>query len=296
MMPVKEKTTTENIDSNEPNLLAANGAEVRQPSSLNHEIRQLGPWFHNLHLPSGIQTAPDHAFGDFPAYKWQQIAAHLPDELTGWRALDIGCNAGFYSFELAKRGAQVLGIDCDPHYLAQARWAARQFDLEDRVEFKQTQIYDLAHSDLTFDLVLFMGVFYHLRYPLLGLDIVAQKVKRLMVFQTMTLPGEEVYATSDLALTDAANGLNNREEMHERGWPKMAFIEDTFGSDCTNWWVANHAGIEAMLRSSGLRVLGYPGHEMYLCEPDPDHPSCVATWNAGELLSATGQPSSQPNL
>ena len=54
------------------------------------------------------------------------------------------------------------------------------------------QVYELAGSDRRYDLVLFLGVFYHLRYPLLGLDIVSQKVGRLLAFQTMTLPGDEV--------------------------------------------------------------------------------------------------------
>lgn len=85
------------------------------------QISELGPWFHNLHLPDGTQTAPDHFLGDFPRFKWEALAPHLPADLTGWTALDIGCNAGFYTFELARRGAQVLGIDLNPHYLAQAR-------------------------------------------------------------------------------------------------------------------------------------------------------------------------------
>lgn len=89
-------------------------------------IIELGPWFHNLHLPDGTQTAPDHMLGDFPAFKWQCLASYLPKKLEGWRALDIGCNAGFYSFELARRGADVTGIDVDPRYLAQAQWAVRQ--------------------------------------------------------------------------------------------------------------------------------------------------------------------------
>lgn len=55
---------------------------------------ELGPRFHNLHLPGGRRTAPDHPLGDFPAFKWEQIAAHLPADLSGARALDIGCNAG----------------------------------------------------------------------------------------------------------------------------------------------------------------------------------------------------------
>ena len=76
-------------------------------ASLADDIAALGPWFHNLHLPDGTQTAPGHFLGDFPTFKWEQIRDHLPTDLSGWTALDIGCNAGFYSFELARRGATV---------------------------------------------------------------------------------------------------------------------------------------------------------------------------------------------
>jgi len=51
----------------------------------------------------------------------------------------------------------------------------------------------------------------------------------------------------------------------------------------SNWWIPNHAGIEAMFRSAGLRVTGRPGPEIYLCEPDPARPSCAATWNAADF-------------
>lgn len=93
-------------------------------------IVRLGPWFHNLHLPDGRQTRPDHPYGDFPRFKWEQMSHALPADLSGMKALDVGCNAGFYTFELAKRGARVLGVDIDPHYLAQARWAAGELGLE----------------------------------------------------------------------------------------------------------------------------------------------------------------------
>ena len=251
-------------------------------TDIQAEIAALGQWFHNLHLPDGTQTAPNHTLGDFPAYKWQRLGPHLPPDLTGWTALDIGCNAGFYAFELAKRGATVTGIDLDPHYLAQARWAARRFGLEDRITFRQMQVYELAHTDQTFDLVLFMGVFYHLRYPTLALDIVSQRVNRLMVFQTLTMPGKDVYNYT------WALDFDNRELLLETGWPKMAFIEHRFAGDPTNWWVPNHAGVEAMLRAGGLKVDRALGHEMYLCSPDQEHPSAVATWNVDELQTATG--------
>jgi tRNA (mo5U34)-methyltransferase len=246
------------------------------------EAARYGPWFHNLHLPDGTLTAPDHPLGDFPDFKWRQIAGCLPEDLTHWSVLDIGCNAGYYSLELAKRGARVTGLDIDPHFLRQARWAARQFNLEDRITYRQGQIYDLAKWTERFDLVLFMGVFYHLRHPLLALDIVAEKVKRLLVFQTLTMPGNEVArAPEDLEIEE-------REAFLQPGWPKMAFIENQVAGDCTNWWAPNHACIEALLRSTGLAVTGRPGHEIYVCAPSTDFEKVQAD-NRAELLSSTGR-------
>jgi tRNA (mo5U34)-methyltransferase len=236
-------------------------------SEIAQEVRSLGPWFHNLHLPGGLQTAPDHPLGDFPRFKWEQVATALPADLTGWKALDIGCNAGFYSFELARRGAEVLGIDADPRYLRQAEWARRHLDEEGRVRFEQRTVYDLPLLADRFDLVLFMGVLYHLRYPLLALEMVAEKVDRLLIFQTLSLPGDEVLETPpDLP-------LDERRRLLEPGWPSMAFVEGRMAGDPTNWWVPNLACNEALLRSAGLRVTARPGDEMFCCEPVPGRPA-----------------------
>jgi tRNA (mo5U34)-methyltransferase len=234
---------------------------VSLPHETTEAINALGPWFHNLHLPGGVQTAPDHPLGDFPRKKWLLIEPHVPESLAGWTVLDIGCNAGFYSFELARRGATVHAIDLDEHYLRQARWAAEQFGLADRVTFEQLPLYHLARRREQYDLVWFMGVLYHLRYPLLGLDIAARKTRRLMMLQTMTMPGEDAFTPpEDVPLDD-------REALSEPAWPKMAFIERRVAGDPTNWWAPNASCVEAMLRSSGLRVLSRPAHEIYLCEP-----------------------------
>jgi tRNA (mo5U34)-methyltransferase len=250
---------------------------------LESRIKELQPWFHNLHLPNGVQTAPDHYFGDFPKFKWDDIKKYLPKNLEGMTALDIGCNAGFYSFELARRGADVLGIDLDPHYLRQAKWAAREMGLSGKVSFKQMQVYDLAKMKRSFDIIIFMGVFYHLRYPMLALDIVAQKVKKMMIFQTLTMPGEEVFQTKPDMM------LNERKNMLKKGWPVMAFIERRLAKDPTNWWAPNHACIEAMLRTSGLKVTARPGHEMYVAKPDDALTAVSTGWNRSEYLSAIGQ-------
>ncbi len=248
------------------------------------QIDALAPWFHNLHLPDGTQTLAIHplVYGDFPSNKWAVVADSIPADLRGWKVLDIGCNAGFYTFELARRGADVLGIDVNDHYLAQARWAAGQYGLEDRVEFRKMQVYDLAALAESFDLVWFMGVFYHLRYPMLGLDIVCQKARKLLVFQSLTLHGKEVAAAHDDI------DLLKMEALTAPGWPKLAFIENKLAGDPTNWWSPNDAATQAMLRSAGMKVLKQLDQEIYVCAPDAEHPSSSTTWNQAEYRAATG--------
>ena len=223
--------------------------------------RSLGPWFHNLHLPDGSETAPDHPLGDFPAFKWRQLAPALPEDLSGWRALDVGCNAGFYSFELARRGAFVTGIDRDEHYLRQARWARRVLELENVVELRRLSVYDLGRMDEPYDLVLFLGVLYHLRYPLLALDLLAERTSRLLALQTLTLPGRDsIDRPVDLPFAQ-------RSRLADSDWPRAAFVERSLAGDPTNWWVPDEACVEAMVRSAGFEVIGRPGHELWVCRP-----------------------------
>jgi tRNA (mo5U34)-methyltransferase len=241
------------------------------------DIERLGPWFHNLHLPDGRQTAPDHPLGDFPSVKWRQIEPFIARNLEHWRVLDVGCNAGFYSFELARRGADVTALDIDRRYLRQARWAAERYGLADRIEFRQGSVYGLARSHEQFDLVLFLGVLYHLRHPLLALDILRQITRGQLILQTLTAPGA---STSD---TPRDIGLMEREALIDDNWPRMAFIEHSLANDPTNWWAPDPACVEAMVRASGFRVVTRPGHEIYLCEPHNAEPALGAELRRNEL-------------
>lgn len=256
---------------------------VAETEQTRREADALGPWFHNLHLPGGVQTLPDNPYyGDFPARKWRKIAPLFPGDLSGMTVLDIGCNAGFYSFELAKRGATVTAIDVDEHYLQQARWAAAKLGLTERVTFRQAQVYDLARGYKPFDIVLFLGVFYHLRYPQLALDIVCRLARKQLVFQTLTMPGD------DVSLVPADVPIDDRAALAAPGWPHMAFIEHRLAGDPTNWWAPNHAAVLSLLRSAGMRVIHQPGDEMYVCEPDPENAGYVQTWGRTEFEAATG--------
>jgi tRNA (mo5U34)-methyltransferase len=227
-------------------------------SALASEARRLDPWFHNLHLPDGTQTCPEHALGDFPNAKWQKLAPFLPADLQGVTALDIGCNAGFYSLELAKRGATVTALDSNEHYLAQARWAASRYGLSERIDFQRRQLYSLARSERSWDIVLFMGVLYHLRYPQFGLDIVSRCVKRTLVVQSLLAPGGGSEPRPNLELSE-------REPLASRDWPRLSFIERKLAGDPTNWWVPNRACSEALLRSAGFEIIRHPEEEVFIC-------------------------------
>ncbi|MBV0891478.1 TIGR04290 family methyltransferase [Paracoccus sp. Z118] len=226
---------------------------------LRQDITRLGPWFHNLDL-NGVQTAPDHFLGDYPAGKFSRFAHLVPGDLTGRSVLDIGCNAGFYSLEMKRRGAaRVVGIDSDDRYLAQARLAADTLGVGG-VEFRNLSIYDVGALGERFDLVIFMGVLYHLRHPLLALDLIREHVAGdLMLFQTLTRgPDEVAEAAADYDFSDD-------QQFQNPAWPRMAFVEHEWAHDWTNWWVPNRAGVEAMLRASGFAVEAGPADEVYLC-------------------------------
>jgi tRNA (mo5U34)-methyltransferase len=227
-------------------------------AEIERRVRALGNWFHNMDL-SGVQTNPQHFLGDYPRVKWRRFAHALPADLRGKSVLDIGCNAGFYALEMKRRGAErVVAIDSERDYLAQARFAAEISGLE--IETAELSVYDVAALGERFDLVLFLGVLYHLRHPLLALDLIHEHVARnLLVFQSMLRGSAEIEPV-------AANYAFSQSDIFERpGWPKLHFVEHEYANDWTNWWIPNRAAAEAMLRSSGFEIIDHPEEEVFVC-------------------------------
>jgi tRNA (mo5U34)-methyltransferase len=225
---------------------------------IRERVQRLGPWFHNLNL-RGIETAPGHFLGDYPRIKWRHFATALPQDLRGRTVLDIGCNGGFYSLEMKRRGAdRVVGIDCDETYLNQARFAAEVCELP--VEFRQLSVYDVASLGEKFDLVLFLGVLYHLRHPLLALDLIHSHVARdLFAFQSMLRGSDDAVSLQD-------DYPFQETRIFERpDFPRLSFIERRYAGDPTNWWIPNRACAEAMLRSAGFEILSHPEQEVFVC-------------------------------
>lgn len=231
---------------------------VLSKEEIRRRVDALGPWFHNLDL-NGVPTAPRHFLGDYPNVKWRRFSRVIPERLDGKSVLDIGCNAGFYAMEMKRRGAErVLGLDTDDEYLAQAKFAAEVSGL--KIEFRKLSAYDVAELGERFDLVIFMGVLYHLRHPLLALDLIHEHVARdLLLFQSM-LRGD-----SQIDKIDKNYDFWTTEQFDSPGYPKLHFIEHQYAGDPTNWWAPNRACVEAMLRSAGFVIAAHPEEEVYLC-------------------------------
>lgn len=256
--------------------------DAANSETLRREADALGPWFHNIDL-GGVWTAPDHFLGDYPGLKWHRFASALPADLTGKSVLDIGCNGGFYSIEMKRRGAsRVLGLDSDERYLAQARFAASHLGHD--IEFRNLSVYDVGALAERFDVVLFMGVLYHLRHPMLALDLIHEHVAGdLLVFQSMLRGSSQVEPVAD------DYDFWDMDQFERPGYPRLHFVEHSYAHDWTNWWIPNRAGMEAMLRASGFTIESRPEAEVYLCRRAPAPAGAEAVYPARGINGREGR-------
>ena len=219
-------------------------------------MRALGPWLHDLEL-DGVRTAPSGPAASLRRELWATVERAFPSDMKGRTVLDVGCNAGFFAFRLAERGAQVTGIDHDPHVLKQARFAADV--LGHTVELLETDVYDVRNLGRRFDYVLFLGVLSHLRYPLLGLDRVREVVRERLVFQTL------VRGSPDGMEADVDYPLEEERIFEDPRFPRLHFVEHRYGGDATRWWLANESGAAALVRAAGFRIEERAGPGVYVC-------------------------------
>ena len=188
-------------------------------------------WYHRIDLGQGVTT---RGVDNSP----ERLArAHLPADLSGRSVLDIGAWDGFFSFEAERRGAsRVVAAD---HYAwhgtgwgtgqGKAGFQLARDVLGSRVEDLDIDVMDLSPERVgSFDVVLFLGVLYHLPNPFLALERVASVTSGLLILETVV-------------------------DMVGVSRPAAAFYPDReLNDDPTNWWGPNHAAVAGMLRSAGF--------------------------------------------
>lgn len=186
-------------------------------------------WWHSFELPDGTLV---EGVNSLEAQKARIAQFPIPADLTGKRALDIGAWDGWFTFELERRGADVVAID---------RWDNPRFRemhaaLGSRAEYRQMNVYDLDPAKLgRFDVVLFLGVLYHLKHPLLALERVCSVT-------------DDFAAVESFALTDRfLPGMQVEEHSLLR-----FFERDEFGGQFDNWFAPTPRCLVEMCRTAGF--------------------------------------------
>jgi tRNA (mo5U34)-methyltransferase len=156
----------------------------------------------------------------------------------------------------------VLGIDVDSRYLEQARLAASLRSVE--IELRRLSVYELPRVGERFDIVLFMGVLYHLRYPLLALDLIRDHVAADIVVVQSMLRGSRA-----VAATQPDSDFHDEGAFAAASYPAAFFVEHKYAGDPTNWWIPNASALAAMLRSAGFAILERPEEEVFVCRAAP---------------------------
>jgi tRNA (mo5U34)-methyltransferase len=230
---------------------SARRLSATEQEAVKRKVAELGPWFHNFQIAEGIWTNPEGGPGPhYPDIRWNLIEPLLP-ELSGKSVLDIGCSSGFFSLKLKELGARsVLGVDDgeQPKAIEQARFAAKTLGLE--VDFEIRSVYRVAELQRQFDVVLFMGVLYHLRHPLLALEALRQVCGGTMILQTITTPHDQHF--TELAANDLQNSSLHSPLLSDPRYPAMRFVEGALDKDVTCWFLPNPQAVMSMLRSCGF--------------------------------------------
>ena len=240
------------------------GTRRKSRSEIEGEVRALGWWYQDFELPCGVRTGNGEEPSYRPETRWKLLEAYIPSDLAGQSVLDVGGNAGYFSIQMMLRGAQRCVL-VEPYleFARQAEFAARQFEVKVEIVNEDVHTYCLTTEE-RFDYVLFLGLFYHLKYPVLVLDRLAEMTKRRMLFQSHLIDSEhERYQAQSNYARGADDALLN-----DPAFPRLLFIENLYNSDPTNWWIPNSSALEPLLRSAGLKVIARPHPQLLVAEPE----------------------------
>ena len=214
---------------------------ARSEAEVWDRINSVSHWYHQIPIQEGVVTPGINNTGQILAL------LDLPADASGLRVLDVGTRDGFFAFELERRGAVVTAVDYVPK--DQTGFQVVSELLDSKVTFLNANVYDLSSERLgTFDIVLFLGLLYHLPDPLQALLLLRSMcrdrlcVESQVIDQALLMPDGRMASMADVApaLIDV---------------PLMQFYPGrSLNDDPTNYWAPNLRGLESMLQDCNFRV------------------------------------------
>lgn len=210
------------------------------------ELKRLEPWFHSIDLGGGITTKTESVMGepvDHPHEPWQVIQQCLPQDMRGKSLLDVGCNAGFYSFEAKRRGAaRVLGVDGQRQHIRQALFVRKVLGLD--VEFRRMNVYELDQRAIgQFDITLALGLIYHLKHLVLALENLYKVTRETLIIETAIMPPELTPQSFTHPLGETQMRLH-----------ALALVENPTAAkeQVFNWFLPSVEALAALLKNTGF--------------------------------------------
>jgi tRNA (mo5U34)-methyltransferase len=201
--------------------------ESRRGEDFSQELAQKG-WYHSFELPDGTRIEGYMRIG---TQRQRYARFPIPADLTGKRVLDIGAWDGWFSFEAERHGAEVTAIDC----VEIANFLEIRKKLASRVNYRILDFYELPEAGLgVFDFVFCLGILYHLKHPLLALEIVCALTTDTAIVESFVI--------------DASTWREHQDEV-----PTMEFYEtDELGNQLDNWIGPSVSCLMAMCRAAGF--------------------------------------------
>ena len=219
---------------------------ITDPKIIRRLVAEHGRWWHEIELAPGIVTPGD----DSNRMKLPILdELGLPRDMSGMRALDIGCSDGYFSFEMERRGASVVAIDFVPE--TYTGFATARRILGSKADYRMDNAYNLTPEGYgTFDVVLFMGVLYHLRKPMEALDAIRSVTRDGSLLFVGTMMIDEFFLLPDGTATtlDALNPILKDVPI----W--QAYPGDSLNGDFTNCFAPNRKALEVALSEARFRV------------------------------------------
>jgi len=205
------------------------------------KIASVPHWYHRIEIRPGLVTP---GINDSPTVL---RTLGLPQDCHGLRALDLGTRDGFFAFELARRGADVVAVDYLPRDKTGFAVASELLGID--VPYRHQNLYTLDHDELgTFDIVLFLGVLYHLPDPMAALRLVRRLCRGRLYLETQLLD----HAT---LLPDGSFTSLETLAPQLRDLPLMQFYRaGVLNDDPTNYWAPNAACLRGMLAENNFEV------------------------------------------
>jgi tRNA (mo5U34)-methyltransferase len=251
-------------------------------------VKRLEPWFHCIDLGDGLATKTQSAIGEpveHPRPTWEKVRVCLPDDLSGKTVLDVGCNAGFYSLEMKRRGAaHVLGIDSQRNLIRQAEFVRDVYGLD--IDYRRLSVYDLdPHSIGQFDVTLALGLLYHCKHLVMALEKLFIVTRELLILETAIYPPEKTPSS----FTYEVGGL--QPMLHP-----LAYVENEPEAKeaIYNWFLPGINSLRALLKNIGFdEVEVYPGTQsdraIFACRKSQPYPdSNMISYLATELRLIDG--------